>query len=153
MMRFAYASMANSSLTASFSPRSRFVCAVPRNKGNPFQVPAQREDVDWEMVDACGQRCVRILLTKKRLAEGQLVLWWRNACKGDPPIDLSQIQDRSTSRKQMNASFTASLAQAQVAFRERVQQHQKIEVDVGNGSESDDEHHKEGVADRADGQS
>jgi hypothetical protein len=98
------------------------------------------------MVKIGERRGVALTLKKKVLAQGQLVLWWPAMFKGDPEIDVSQIKERSESRKKTSASFMDAFKQAQETFKERAKSREKIEVDIGDGGDVEGEGEGDGGA-------
>mmetsp|Transcript_101040 Transcript_101040/g.326137 ORF Transcript_101040/g.326137 Transcript_101040/m.326137 type:complete len:317 (-) Transcript_101040:123-1073(-) len=90
------------------------------------------EDPDWEVKTHEGRRIVRLTVRKAEMpGHMSIVVWWSRVLKGEPSIDVSQIQDR---KRGASESFAKAWAEAHARFREKV----KCRVPVPIGGEDED---------------
>mmetsp|Transcript_898 Transcript_898/g.2018 ORF Transcript_898/g.2018 Transcript_898/m.2018 type:complete len:345 (-) Transcript_898:101-1135(-) len=97
------------------------------------------EDPDWEVRQMGSQRVIRLTVKKKPMPGGlTVIVWWRRVLKGDPGIDVGEIEER---KKERVDQFSKAWADAHAAFREKAASRKPIEIDLsqpGGGLESMD---------------
>jgi len=86
------------------------------------------EDPDWELRDVKGRRVVHLTLRKKVMPGGfSIVIWWKRLLKGDPGIDVTDLEGRKTEKSQ---EFKKAWEEAHVKFKEQAAAHKPIEIDL-----------------------
>jgi len=92
---------------------------------------APEEDPDWEVRDLDGRRVVRLTVRKADMPGNlSIVVWWKRLLKGDPEIELHNIEGR---KKEQAESFAKAWEEAHVRFREKAQSRTPIPIDVTGG--------------------
>jgi len=88
------------------------------------------EDPDWELTDSDGRRAVRLTVRKAPMPGGfSVAVWWSRALKGDPSIDVRNIQGRK-SNSEKSEQFAKAWGEAHAMFREKVKNRTPIPVDL-----------------------
>jgi len=88
------------------------------------------EDPDWELADSDGRRAVRLMVQKAPMPGGfRVAVWWSRALKGDPSIDVRNIQGRK-SNSEKSEQFAKAWGEAHAMFREKVKNRTPIPVDL-----------------------
>lgn len=85
------------------------------------------EDDDWEVTNIDNRRAVRVTVRKKIPMAHQMRIWWSRVLKGEPAIDVKQIEGRLN--KDPNA-FGKAWAEAHAMFKEKAKSREKIVIDT-----------------------
>uniref|UniRef100_A0A7S0AUT3 CS domain-containing protein n=1 Tax=Pyrodinium bahamense TaxID=73915 RepID=A0A7S0AUT3_9DINO len=91
------------------------------------------EDPDWEIRTLNGRRAVCLTVKKADMPGGMsVIVWWRKVLKGEPEIDVSNIQGR---KREASETFAKAWRDAHVQFRESVKNRKPVPIDIGARSQ------------------
>lgn len=95
------------------------------------------EDPDWELTHCHSRRAVRLLVRKAPMPGGfSVAVWWSRVLKGDPSIEVRNIQGRKGNSEKAE-QFAKAWGEAHAMFRENVKNRKPIPVDCAEAEQPD----------------
>ncbi|CAK9057046.1 Protein BOBBER 2, partial [Durusdinium trenchii] len=93
------------------------------------------EDVDWELKRCHDRRALRLLVRKAPMPGGMSVsVWWSGLLKGEPQIDVKNIEARQRDRDK-SAEFKKAWTEAHAMFKEAVKNRTPIPIDLSGATQ------------------